>query len=172
MSGEGASAFTFTLTTPPRPGAIAVLQLHGDGAANALESLTGIGPRPLGRLRLCDLAGVDEGLAVVARSAPSAAHAPRRAAGDRQAHRHAPRTRRTVRGGRPAPSELYPEAASPIEADTLAAVARAASPAAIDLLAAQPAVWLDVLAGEASPCAAMNDEQRRAILDRSRPSIA
>ncbi|MFW6336472.1 MAG: GTPase [Phycisphaeraceae bacterium] len=75
-------------------------------------------------------------------------------------------------GGRyevePCSSEMYPEAATPIEADVLASMARAASPAAIDLLAAQPEAWLDVLAGEASPCAAMDDQQRAAMLERSR----
>lgn len=166
MSGDAANRFAFTLATPPRPGAIAVLQLHGKGAVEALETLTGQRPWPPGRLRLSDLAGVDEGLTV--------ALDPRRV----QLMPHGgPRVIETLidklrdLGGRyesaAAPSELYPEAASPIEADVLAALARAASPAAIDLLAAQPAAWLDVLAGEASPCAAMSDEQRRSILDRS-----
>jgi small GTP-binding protein len=45
----------------------------------------------------------------------------------------------------PDPVALYPEADSPIEADALAAVARAASPAAVDLLLAQPALWRQVL---------------------------
>ncbi|MEM9253382.1 MAG: GTPase, partial [Planctomycetota bacterium] len=41
----------------------------------------------------------------------------------------------------PAPSDAYPEADSPIEADMLATLATAASPAAVAVLAAQPAIW-------------------------------
>jgi hypothetical protein len=39
------------------------------------------------------------------------------------------------------PRQLYPEAASGIEADVLHAMAGAASPAAVDVLAAQPGLW-------------------------------
>ncbi len=41
----------------------------------------------------------------------------------------------------PSPRNLYPEAGSDLEADMLAALASAASPVAIDLLLAQPALW-------------------------------
>lgn len=169
MSGGPASAFTFTLATPPRPGAIAVLQLHGSGAVDALEKLTGhaFPSSSRGRLRLCDFAGIDEGLAVVLdeqcvqlmpHGGPRVIDKLLEALGNLSGRYEA----------EPPASEMYPEAASPIEADVLAAMARAASPAAVDLLAAQPEAWLDVLAGAASPCAAMNDPQRAAMLERSR----
>ncbi|XAL98524.1 50S ribosome-binding GTPase [Phycisphaeraceae bacterium D3-23] len=45
----------------------------------------------------------------------------------------------------PAPRDVYPEAGSPIEADMLHAIAAAASPAAIDLLARQPTLWRGLL---------------------------
>ena len=64
----------------------------------------------------------------------------------------------------PDPRELYPEATSPIEADMLAAVAHAASPAAIDLLAAQPALWRGLL----QPAGEVSKPQRQAILKRSK----
>lgn len=149
-----------------RPGAIAVLQLHGGGAVAALQKLTGRRTWPAGRLRLCDFADIDEGLAV----ALDEQRVQLMPHGGPRVIEKLLETLRQI-GGRyeadlPA-GDLYPEAASPIEADVLAAIARAASPAAIDALAAQPAAWLDVHANEASPCAAMNDEQRRAILHRS-----
>jgi tRNA modification GTPase len=167
VSGPDASSFTFTLTTPPRPGAIAVVQLNGGGAVEAMRKLTGRLEWPTARLRLCDFAGIDEGLAVVLdeQRVQLMPHG-----GPRVIEKLIDALRGL--GGRyeaePSPTQMYPEAASPIEADVLAFVARAASPAAVDLLAAQPAAWLDVLAAEASPCAAMNAEQRAAIIERSR----
>lgn len=46
----------------------------------------------------------------------------------------------------PPARQLFPEAASDLEADVLSNIARAASPAAIDLLLAQPRLWHDLLA--------------------------
>jgi tRNA modification GTPase len=45
----------------------------------------------------------------------------------------------------PPATELYPEASTRLEADMLATLAHAASPAAIDLLLAQPALWRQYL---------------------------
>jgi tRNA modification GTPase len=129
-----------TLATAHRPGAVAILQLHGPGAADLLGRLTGRRGWDVGRLRLCDFAGIDSGLAVVL------------GGGCCQVMPHGgPRVVRklldwlmahgAVYDARPDPRVLYPEASSPIEAEVLAAIARAASPAAIDLLAAQPEVW-------------------------------
>lgn len=65
---------------------------------------------------------------------------------------------------KPDTQAMYPEASSPIEADMLDAIARAVSPAAINLLANQPTLWFGLLqqVGE------LDQAQRRAILDRSR----
>src|SRR5262245_33923010 len=49
--------------TVNRPGAIAILQLIGDSLP-MLRSLTGLDEWPIGRMRLVDFAGIDEGLAV------------------------------------------------------------------------------------------------------------
>ena len=48
--------------TAPRPGAIAILQLHGD-VEPVLAALTGRRDWPAGRCRLVRLADIDEGLA-------------------------------------------------------------------------------------------------------------
>ncbi|MFM9958883.1 MAG: GTPase [Phycisphaerales bacterium] len=49
------------------------------------------------------------------------------------------------------PRQLYPEAASLVEACVLDALARVESPAAVDVLLAQPALWNDAAARPASP---------------------
>lgn len=132
-----------TLTTAPRPGAVAVLQLHGPDVADVLSRVTGKNGWEPGRVRLVDIAGVDRGLAVLIRGG---------AEGSAQLMPHGgPRVVQTILEklaeagvsieSSPGPVALYPEADSPIEADALAAVARAASPAAVDLLLAQPALW-------------------------------
>ena len=169
MSGGdpvSAMGFEVTLATPLRPGAIAVLQWSGSGARDALCGLTGVTRWTQGEPRLCDLGGIDTGLAVLLdqRTAQVTPHG-----GVRVVERLLERL--LALGGRlvpePDPRSLFVEAKSPIEADAMAAIARAASPMAIDLLAAQPGLWLDLLAAEAPPCAAMNDEQRRGLLERS-----
>jgi len=59
-------------------------------------------------------------------------------------------------GDAPEPTALYPEAADPIEAHALAAIARAASPSAIPLLLAQRELW-----ARHGPPAAIDDRARR-----------
>jgi tRNA U34 5-carboxymethylaminomethyl modifying GTPase MnmE/TrmE len=126
--------------TAPRPGAIAILQLCGD-VEPVLAALTGTGSWPIGRARLVSFAGVDEGLAV--------------RLGDRVAQLMPHGGQRVVqrliewlvqRGvaipdAAPPPEAVYPEAEDRLEALTLGAVARSASPLAIDLLLDQPRRW-------------------------------
>ncbi len=165
----------YTLTTANQPGAVAIVQVYGprDGdVAEVLRQLTGRGDWPVGRLRLCDFAGIDHGLAGVVTpgaagrseaGVPGAAGLP--GAGVVQVMPHGgPRVVQRLAGwlrdhgvaeeADPDPVMLYPEAGSRIEADMLHAIATAASPAAVDRLAAQPALWRGWLhrgAGEAAP---------------------
>ncbi|MCZ6612309.1 MAG: hypothetical protein O6941_06715, partial [Planctomycetota bacterium] len=120
--------------TSKQPGAIAILQLVGE-VDGVLKSLTGVADWPLGRARLVRFDDIDEGLAVrlsddLAQLMPHG--------GPRILQRM---TERMIElGVEPAaPNELpaesaYPEAADRYETLALAAVARAASPLAINLL--------------------------------------
>jgi len=144
-----------TLVTPPGPGAVAIIQLQGPNLPRLLETLTGKSDWPIGAMRLSDLGGIDDGFAVMP--------APERAqlmphGGPRVVQlllqrlaEHGAVVQRTVN-----PLERYPEAQSPCEADLLATLADAASPAAIDLLIRQPDLW----------------RRRRQILDRMTPAQA
>lgn len=166
-------------STAPAPGAIAVAHVHGmpAGVDRFLHALCGeVAPRP-GALGWRRFGTVDDG--VVARVS----------------ERHAlvmphggPRIRqlldaRAAELGAKAPYEgerddaTYPEAADGVERAMLAAMARAASPMAIDLLAAQPARWraaagagdaLDLLRG-AEPDA--RDLRLRRLVDPPRVCV-
>lgn len=128
------------LTTAPAPGAIALIQLHGAEARELLARLTGRANWPAGRLQRADFAGFDQGLAVALREdwAQLMPH------GGGAIVRHI--MQRLAELGaevdeQPVPRELYPEARSDLEADMLWTLSAAASPAAVDLLLAQPALW-------------------------------
>ncbi len=129
-----------TLTTATAPGAIAIIQLCGAGIERFLGKITNRADWPMRRLRLVDLAGVDQGIAVRLddRRAQLMPHA-----GPRVVDRL---IEELINAGAeytadPPAAQLFPEAASEIEADMLVCIARAASPAAIDLLLAQPDNW-------------------------------
>jgi tRNA modification GTPase len=116
-------------------GALAAIELVGD--VDEALSAAGIGAVGVGRVSLRDLCGVDRGL--VARWSRGLAHlmphggvAVTRAIG-------AALTRAGIEPAEPAPE--YPEARTRLEGRMLAALARAASPSAIDLILAQPALW-------------------------------
>lgn len=113
--------------------------------------LLGVRKWEVGRLRLCNFADIDEGLAGMI-SPTTAQLMPH--GGPRVMQKLTAWLR--AHGVPPAPGPgiyfepiegsretmtRYPEASSPIEADMLHAIAAAASPAAIDRLAAQPALW-------------------------------
>lgn len=132
-----------TLMTPPTPGAIAVLQLTGGDTARVLAAVTGRADWPVGHVALADLAGEDHGLAVrlkpgVAQLMPHGGPGViRRLLARLTEYGVAMATLEAADQAR----TLYPEADSDLEADVLAAIARAASPAAIDLLARQVPLW-------------------------------
>ena len=131
---------TLTVQTGPNPGAIGLMQLHGPGILDVLVRLTGRSDWPLGRIFLVRLADLDQGLAV--RIAENCAHL--------MPHGGPYLMRllleRICQWGidyeaRPPTQVSYPEAASALEADALATMAEAASPAAVDLLLAQQELW-------------------------------
>jgi tRNA modification GTPase len=146
--------------TAMRPGAIAILQLAGD-VEPVLAALTGVADWPIGRARLVRFDDIDEGLAVRLREdlAQCMPHG-----GPRVGQRL---IRWMIEQGveLAAPSDLppevvYPDAADRHEALALAAVARAASPLAIDLLLDQPRRW------RAGIRLSKQDEARSRRLDR------
>lgn len=131
----------FRLATPYASGPIAVIDLYGEGVGWVLHQLTGNDRWPVGSLRFCQFGDIDEG--VVAIPGPDRA----------QLMPHGG-LRVLQRLGEalidldcmPAPSDIdpeleYPEAESRDEALMLAALARAASPLALELLPAQPERW-------------------------------
>lgn len=150
-------------TAPERAGAIAVIQLRGE-IEPAMARL-GIVPVAVGDLRVRDLAGIDRG--VVARLGTDLAllmpHGGReiiRQLGDAMS-----------RAGIPHDSDLspqarYPEARTPLEAELLDALARAASPRAVDLLLDQPRRWREYLGREPGLDAPAPDAEHSRQLDR------
>ncbi len=130
-----------TLTTPHVPGAVAILQLHGRDAPALLQTLTGRdADLAVGACRLERFAEIDTGL--VARVAEHAWQLMPHG-GPRIVQRltEALETAGAAVTHQPDARDLYPEAGSGIEADALAATAKAASPAAVDRLARQPEIW-------------------------------
>jgi tRNA modification GTPase len=161
-----------TLVTPPSAGAVAILHVAGPDAVTALRELTGRRDWPSMRLRLVDLARIDEGLAGVL--------------GDDliQLMPHGGPLvvsklleRLSALGVRydadPPVRQLYPEASCELEAWALHTMARAASPMAVDHLAAQTALWrqwLDTPAARREPIAdilARSDQLDRLVMPPS-----
>jgi hypothetical protein len=128
--------------------AIAVIELSGvDGASldSALREC-GLGTLPVGAVKLANLFGVDHG--IVARWSESLAHLMPHA-GPAVLMTIAERLRACgVDEGRDVdPRTAYPEARDEVEAHMLAALARARSPLALDLLLDQPRRWRERRAG-------------------------
>ncbi len=129
---------TFTLATANAPGAIGLVQLHGDGSADIVERLTG--RRPTDRCALARFEEIDEGLIVALRDdwCQLMPHG-----GLRVMQRLSERL--IELGATPSEQldaqQVYPEASTPLEADMLLTLGRAASPVAVGLLLAQPALW-------------------------------
>lgn len=129
---------SWSLQTPGGPGAIAIIQIEGD--AEGIFTATGITPVAVGRFGLRDLFGIDRGLVARPRThtlqlMPHAGTHVVRAIGRAL-------TGAGIQEGRDARSQ-HPEAATSLEARMLDAIARAASPLAIDLLADQPRRWAE-----------------------------
>lgn len=132
---------SFTVLTAPAPGAIGIIQLGGH-VTPVLEALTGRPDWPIGRVRLASLAKVDDGLVVrltedIAQLMPHG--------GPRVVQRL---TEALGRCGAVCQDQAsldplcaHPEAVDLAEACMLAALARAASPLATDLLIRQAASW-------------------------------
>jgi tRNA modification GTPase len=139
-----AAVATAALLTPHAPGAIAIIQIGGD-VVPVLRQLTGAGDWPIGRARLVSFGDIDNGIAVrlaknVAQLMP---HGGMRVV-QRLLESLAERGVSIASADELDPQQVYPETADRIEALMLAAVARAASPLAIDLLLDQPRRWRDL----------------------------
>lgn len=134
------AACTFTLSTAPPDGhsALAAIDLRGD--IDAGLAACGIMPVGVGEAKVRDLLGVDRGVVArwtreAATLMPHAGPVVVRELVERLAQRGlVPSVESDPRG-------RYPEAGSLIEARMLDALARAASPLAVDALLAQPAAW-------------------------------
>lgn len=121
-------------------GAIAILQLTGPDAASVLERLTSFSDWKPGVLRHVHFGDIDDGLAVLlnAETAQIMPHG-----GPRVLQRLAQELASLGAGHDPVPdpTSVFPEAADAFEARMLESLAHAASPAAMDLLLAQPVRW-------------------------------
>jgi len=131
---------TWRLASPAGvAGALALIQVHGDiDAALAAARMPAL---PVGGVRLADLFGIDRG--VIARWAPDLAHVmPHGGVGVVRAVGAAlSRAGVAPEPARAIDAAAFPEARSRLEARMLAALARAASPLAIDLVLSQPRLW-------------------------------
>ncbi|MAE60071.1 MAG: hypothetical protein CMJ49_01815, partial [Planctomycetaceae bacterium] len=142
----------FTIVTADAPGPVGIIQIHGPRAAHVVQQLVGFPPTPIACL--ADLAQIDEGIVAALRDdwCQITPHG-----GPRVIQRLAQKLQQL--GAAPAhhtpAPQLYPEADSPLEADALDALARAASPAAIDLLLDQPRRWAHAITTQALDPAAI-----------------
>lgn len=136
---------TWRLVSPAGVGAVAIIELAGEGSqpASELQSVLerlGLGDVPLGRCVLRDILGIDRGL--VARAGDRVAWLmPHGGVGVVRALA-AELSRRGVAETRDRdPRIAFPEAGDAIEARMLAALARSRSPLAVELLLDQPRRW-------------------------------
>lgn len=136
MSGPA----TWEVQTPGVPGALAVVQVRvAGGIAGVLASL-GIAPVAVGRMGVRDLLGIDRG--VVARwDEESAWLMPHGGVAVLRGLAAELELRGLGRAEKPEPRTGYPEAEDDVEARMLSALARAASPLAVELLLDQPRRW-------------------------------
>jgi hypothetical protein len=155
-------------TSPPSPaaaaGAIAIVQIIGaereiDQTAQRLK----LAPLSTGQIALRNILDIDR--ALVVRFAPTSITLfPHGSAAIIRALAQALTSAGIAETPSPPdPRALYPEAATDLEAHMLAALARAASPLAIDLLLDQPRRWA---AADLSDPRAAPDDPRHAILRR------
>lgn len=143
-NSEHSRAVHVTLTTAGSPGAVALIQVHGPGAGDMLRELCGGVTFSDSNAKLVRIADVDEGLAIRWREdwAQLQPHGgPRVVQCILEKLLELGAAQQNTTGAR----ELYPEANTELEADMLAAIAQATSPAAIDLLLAQPVLWQEAI---------------------------
>jgi len=124
-----------TLLTSRTPGPIAIIQIDGD--IGGAFSLLGIVPPSIGEQRLSDLCGIDRGI-VVWWTEDCAQLMPHGGAAVVGALLGEFESRGIPIGDAP---DRWPEADDPVSAIALRTCARAASPAAIPRLLAQPSRW-------------------------------
>lgn len=151
----------YTLVTAEAPGAIAIIQVTGPGAAHVIGTWLGATVEP--RARLVNLRDIDEGLVAALRDdwVQLMPHGGLRVV---QRLTEALEERGFAPADQIDPRRLYPEAASDLEADMLLTLARAASPAAIDPLLRQPELWRRAIAHKRIDHAAIL--ARGAVMDR------
>ncbi len=130
----------FEVQTPAAPGAVAILQLAGQGVEEVLAALTGKKEWSPGRTAFCSFGGVDEGIALVLPSA----HAALPPVAQLMPH-GGPQVLAVLRArlrelgcveAPLAPRERHPEAADEAEARLLDTLAAAKSPRALAFAAA------------------------------------
>lgn len=160
-----AEPVTLELLTSASPGAVAIIQIQGRGVMSLLTKLTGKSQWTGRRAMLVDFAGIDHGLVLLWRNdwAQLMPHG-----GPRVVQKIIDELIQLGATTSPThPSTLqahrlcYPEAANALEADMLATLALAASPAAVDLLLAQPTLWADAI----QRFDAMTSKDRRTAFD-------
>ena len=145
---EPAERTRITVATAPNPGAIAIIELHGPDVLGVLRRLTGVRDWPGGRVRYVEFGEIDEGCAVCLRDPPRGRAQITPHGGVRVVARliDALSELGCICTNDVPARDLYPEAQNDLEADMLAALARAASPSAIDRLLRQSKLWCDLLA--------------------------
>lgn len=152
-------AVSWSIQTPAGTrGAVAVVQVAAASAEELDEALrrVGVGPIGVGAVALRNLAGVDRG--IVARWSETSVHLMPHGGPAVLRALAAALTERGLQAGDPDARTRYPEAVSEVEAAMLAALARAVSPLAVELLLDQPRRW-------SAPSAA-SDPTRDRILNR------
>jgi len=179
VTSAAAGSVRCRLATPgSRPAGVGVIDLLADDAPALDRALAAIGigddrAVPVGTVRLRELGGVDRGLC--ARLTPTHAQLmPHAGAAILRALLAALEGAGCLpwRGGDEALA--YPEAADVYEARALAAIARAASPLAVDRLLDEPRRWRDAVAHAGDEHRVRTDEGRDARLQRliDMPTVA
>jgi tRNA modification GTPase len=133
---------TWSIQTPTgAPGAIGAVLVSAESGEELEAALArlGVASVSIGAVALRDLCGVDRG--IVARWSPTAAHLMPHGGSAVMRGLVAALGASGLKPGVADPPRDYPEAATLLEARMLAALARAASPLAIDLLLDQPRRW-------------------------------
>jgi hypothetical protein len=154
---------TWTLMTPWGAGAVGIVQVVGD--VDAALAACGISRVGVGEVRVRDLLGVDRG--VVARFSSSMCQLMPHGGVAVVRELCAALTARGVLEARVLdPLVMYPEARSEVEARALAALARAASPLAVDLLLGQHELWAGTGNGDRGGGEIKTDAERDRVLTR------
>lgn len=151
-----ATSPTYTIATAQSPGAIAVIQLIGSGSENIILKLTGQLPTP--RCTIANFDDIDQGF-IVTMGNDFYQLMPH--GGTKVVQKICARLDQlgAIHAESIDTRQTYPEARSDLDADMLAALAKASSPAAIDLLLTQPDLWYRAVT--------TNDINSTAILNQS-----